>query len=173
MRDPDFARRRLLRTRHARPDRGLVGGPDDGAHHLPVRASPCSAKFGRDAARDAAALGFDVDFEVETYLDHQGDTFLDRFDANTYLYLTRVMDYFDPFAETPPRRRRAGAATRFLVLSFDYRLAVRDRPLARIVERSRRRAGRCTFREIASPHGHDSFLLALPDYHAAVAEFLR
>ena len=88
------------------------------AHITYVSEESLRHKFGRDRIGEAPT--FDIDFQVESYLEHQGQTFLDRFDANSYLYLTRVMDYFDPFAdEAAAIARLREVGTRFLVVSFD------------------------------------------------------
>ena len=107
------------------------------------------------------------DFEVEHYLDHQAEIFLARFDPLTYLYLSRVMDYFDPFAERPSR-----PDTRFLALSFssDWRFGTEhSRAIARELEAI---GADVRHEEIASPWGHDSFLMDVPGYQELVAEFL-
>ncbi len=123
-------------------------------------------KFGRER-RAEGPMTMDSDFEVEHYLDHQAEIFLARFDPLTYLYLSRVMDYFEPFAEGPSR-----PDTRFLVLSFDsdWRFGT---------EHSRHLTGELEAlgadvrrHEVASPWGHDSFLMDIPGYQETVAAFL-
>jgi methionine biosynthesis protein MetW len=117
-------------------------------------------------------MGLGVDFQVESYLNHQGETFLDRFDALSYLYLTRVMDYFDPFADPDAAGRIAKGGTHFLVLSFDsdWRFDTsHSRRIVRVLEHNRVPV---TFREIRSPWGHDSFLLEVPGYHESIRAFL-
>jgi homoserine O-acetyltransferase/O-succinyltransferase len=112
-------------------------------------------------------MTMDSDFEVEHYLDHQAAIFLARFDPLTYLYLSRVMDYFDPFSE-----RTARPDTRFLVVSFDsdWRFGTEhSRHLTRELEALGADVRR---HEVASPWGHDSFLMDLPEYHALVTAFL-
>ena len=91
------------------------------AHITYLSEESMRAKFGRRLQHDGAPLrGFGIDFAVESYLEYQGESFLNRFDANSYLYLTRVMDYFDPFGDVAPAfERLRGSRTRFLVLSFD------------------------------------------------------
>jgi homoserine O-acetyltransferase len=132
-------------------------------------------KFGRriqDA--DEPRYGFDVDFEVESYLHYQGQSFVERFDANTYLYLTRVMDYFDPFADPIWTRRQIDAGdTRFLVLSFDSDWRFSTEHAREIVHELQLAGAPVTFREISAPQGHDSFLMPNPDYHRTVATFLE
>ena len=135
-------------------------------------------KFGR-ARRggDGAPMTMASDFEVEHYLDYQGESFVERFDALSYLYLTRLMDYFDPFADpdldlarvASPRRRRR-RLPRDLIR---HRLALRQRALAQ----HRRPAAPPAAHEPAtsrstSPWGHDSFLLELEPYHRLVADAL-
>jgi homoserine O-acetyltransferase len=109
---------------------------------------------------------------VESYLDHQGQAFLERFDALSYLYLTRVMDYFDPFAEPGALAAVQATPVNWLVLSFatDWRFGTDH---SRRIVRTLERAGQpVTFREIPSTWGHDSFLLAVEPYHATLRAFL-
>ena len=110
-------------------------------------------KFGR-RIQDAEAprFGFDVDFEVESYLQHQGTSFLKRFDAGSYLYLTRVMDYYDAFAD-PAATARAIAIgdTRFLVISFDSDWRFETAHSKEIVRTLSAAGAHVTFREIRSP----------------------
>ena len=110
-----------------------------------------------------------TDFEVEAYLDHQAEVFLRRFDALSYLYLTRVMDYFDPFADV------AGAppgGTRFLHVSFDSDWRFPTAHSVRTHELLRAAGADSRHVEIASPWGHDSFLLEPPGYHDVVRGFV-
>ena len=120
-----------------------------------------------------AESDFDVDFQVESYLRHQGLSFLDRFDANTYLYFSRMMDRFDPFSEPEAFQRMKQLVTRFLVVSFDSDWRF-DTGHSRVIQRALARAGaQVSFREIESPWGHDSFLLEIPEYHRTVQTFLN
>jgi len=144
------------------------------AHITYLSEESMRAKFGRRFQdSDEPRFGFDVDFEVESYLHYQGESFLKRFDANSYLYLTRVMDYFDPFDDIGAVAPRLNAMTaRFLVLSFDtdWRFdTAHSREIVRVLSAHRVPV---TFREIRSPYGHDSFLLEVPEYHRTVAGFL-
>ena len=107
------------------------------------------------------------DFEVEHYLDHQAEIFLARFDPLTYIYLSRTMDYFEPFAE-PIAARRPPRPARLL----RQRLALRQRALPPHRRRAARARADARHVEIASPWGHDSFLMDIPAYHAAVAGLL-
>ena len=131
-------------------------------------------KFGR-RIQDAVEprYGFDVDFEVESYLAHQGQSFVERFDANTYLYMTRVMDYFDPFADPAHVQRQVAAGdTRYLVLSFDSDWRFSTEHAREIVRTLAAARVPVTFREISAPHGHDSFLMSVPEYHRTVAGYI-
>jgi homoserine O-acetyltransferase len=172
MRDPDFAGGRYLETGRT-PDLGLAIARMM-AHITYMSDEALTSKFGRRLQDgDPPATGFDVHFQVESYLRHQGDSFLDRFDALSYLYLTRVMDHFDPFADPEAVRRIAAAASRALVISFDtdWRFSTEhSRRIVRILERGRVPV---TFRELRSPWGHDSFLLDPPGYHDTIRAFLE
>ncbi len=155
------------------PDRGLSVARML-AHITYLSEESMRRKFGRRLQEgDAPRFGFDVDFQVESYLQHQGAAFLKRFDANTYLYLSRVMDYFDVFADPAATARAlAGTPTRFLVLSFDSDWRFDTAHSREIVKTLAAYGAPVTFREVASPHGHDSFLLDIPEYHRTVAGFL-
>ena len=146
------------------------------AHITYLSEEGLTAKFGR-RLQDRADLsfGFDADFQIESYLRHQGMTFVDRFDANSYLYITRAMDYFDLAAPHDGRLASAFAATnaRFCVISFDSDWLYPTAESRRIVQ-SLVAAGRhVSFVELSSPHGHDSFLLEAPTMNAVVDGFLR
>lgn len=173
MRDPDF-HGGDYQVHGVRPDRGLAVARMM-AHITYLSEEGMRRRFGRRLQDGATPRGgFDVDFQVESYLHHQGESFLRRFDANSYLYLTRVMDYFDPFADmlqVAPKLERV--STRFLVVSFDtdWRFDTsHSREIVRVLSAHRVPV---SFREIASPHGHDSFLLEVPEYHRTVAGFLQ
>ena len=152
----------------------LRGDPRDGmaiarmmAHITYLSEESMRRKFDR-ARRTAGPMTLASDFEVEHYLDHQAESFLARFDPFTYLYLSRVMDYFEPFAEAPGPDLQA----RYLVISFstDWRF-----PTAHSLEIAaalKARGAEVAQHEVSSPCGHDSFLLAVPEYHALVARFL-
>lgn len=138
------------------------------AHITYVSGTSLEAKFGHRRATSGTDKRLGADFEVEDYLQHQGESFLRRFDALSYLHLTRPMDYFDPFGSHPD----VVPSTRFRLLSFDsdwrfptaHSLRIRDQLAARGVA--------VDHTEIASPWGHDSFLLEPPGYHDLVRGFL-
>jgi len=133
-------------------------------------------KFGRMLQRrPALSFGFEPDFLIESYLHHQGSSFVERFDANSYLYITRAMDYFDLVAEYGGDLKRAFAKTgaRFLVLSFtsDWLFPT---PESRVIADAATSAGATVeLREIVSDKGHDSFLLEEPELLAAIRGFLN
>lgn len=132
------------------------------------------AKFGRDLRGGRINYGFDVEFQVESYLRHQGASFVDRFDANTYLLMTKALDYFDPAGKTGGDLAAAfGPATaRFLVISFtsDWRFPpARSREIVdALVD-----AGKdVSYAEIKSEIGHDDFLLTMPHYVRTLGAYL-
>jgi homoserine O-acetyltransferase/O-succinyltransferase len=172
MGDPDFRGGDYYGT-GARPDRGLATARML-AHITYLSEESMRQRFGRRLQDGAVPrLGFDVDFQVESYLRHQGESFLRRFDANSYLYLTRVMDYFDAFADpVATARSLEGTSTRFLVVSFDSDWRFDTAHSREIVRTLAAHGAPVTFREVASPHGHDSFLLEIPEYHRTVGAFL-
>jgi homoserine O-acetyltransferase len=127
------------------------------------------AKFGRQL-RDGLKFSFAPEFQIESYLRYQGEKFAEYYDANTYLRITKALDYFDPATRTGGdlARALAPAICRFLVVSFttDWRFpASRSREIVRALVRERRDV---SYAEIAAPHGHDAFLLDNPQYHAVV-----
>jgi homoserine O-acetyltransferase len=134
-----------------------------------------ASKFGRQLKHDRPGYSFDTDFEIESYLRHQGNKFSEYFDANTYLRITKVLDYFDPALEHGGDLARALAPARaqFLVVSFttDWRFAPeRSREIVKALLHNRREV---TYAEIDAPHGHDAFLLDDPRYHRLVAAYLN
>jgi homoserine O-acetyltransferase len=170
MGDPDFQQGRYLEGPRV-PSRGLSLARRIG-HITYLSAESMRRKF--DRARhggEDAPMTMDSDFEVEHYLDHQGESFVERFDALTYLYLTRLMDYFDPFAERSLELARVG--TRFLAISFDSDWRFGSEHSRHIVDALRAGGVQARHVEIDSPWGHDSFLLEGEDYHALVAEALQ
>jgi homoserine O-acetyltransferase/O-succinyltransferase len=159
-----------------RPSRGLSTARRVG-HITYLAEASMDARFARPPEPDPAPPAdarewLSSRYPVETYLDHQADTFLARFDALSYLWLSRVMDGFDPFA-APRAPAALDPATRALVLSFssDWRFgAAHSRRIAEGLRRSG--AEHVTELEIESALGHDSFLLEVPGYQDAIAQFL-
>jgi homoserine O-acetyltransferase len=138
------------------------------AHITYLSVESMGMKFDRARRVPDAPMSFDSDFEVEHYLDYQAKIFLARFDPLTYIYLSRVMDYFDPFAS-----HRGTPSTDYLLVSFDsdWRFGTEHSKFIE-AELLQRRAS-VTRHEVRSPWGHDSFLMDVPEYHALVREFLH
>ncbi|HEX8962474.1 MAG TPA: homoserine O-acetyltransferase, partial [Rhodocyclaceae bacterium] len=119
--------------------------------------------------------GFDVEFEVESYLRYQGDKFAGWFDADTYLRMTKALDYYDPAGASGGDLADALAKARakFLVVSFttDWRFSPeRSREIVNALVKNRQNVA---YAEIESQHGHDSFLMENAQYHGVVAAYLR
>ncbi|RFC32611.1 MAG: homoserine O-acetyltransferase [Candidatus Nitrotoga sp. MKT] len=124
-------------------------------------------KFGRGLRSDKYSYSYDIDFEIESYLRYQGDKFAAYFDANTYLLMTKALDYFDPAREYDDDLNKAFAVARanFLVVSFttDWRFAPeRSRAIVKSLLHNRLKV---SYAEITSTHGHDSFLMQHTHYH--------
>src|SRR5471030_453702 len=157
------------------PRRGLAVARM-GAHITYLSDAALHRKFGRKFQdRENPTFSFDADFEVESYLRHQGSSFVERFDANSYLYLTRAMDYFDLAADYSGVVANAfrGAQTRFCVVSFtsDWLFpTVESRAIVHALNAS---GARVSFAEIVTDKGHDAFLLDEPELLAIVRGFLE
>ena len=156
------------------PDAGLAVARM-AAHITYLSEDGLTDKFGRNLQeRDAKSFGFDADFQVESYLRHQGSGFTKRFDANSYLYITRAMDYFDLAEEHGGRLAEAFAGTpaRFCVVSFDSDWLYPTAESRHIVHALNAAGAPVSFVELSAPHGHDSFLLDVPALDRVVAGFL-
>ena len=130
-------------------------------------------KFGRDLRGSDYQFGYGIDFEIESYLRYQGDKFSEYFDANTYLLITKALDYFDPARTFDGDLAKALANTQaeFLLVSFttDWRFAPeRSREMVQALVKNERRV---TYAEIDAPHGHDAFLLDDPRYMSVVRAY--
>ncbi len=151
------------------------------AHITYLSEAGLTEKFGRrlqsrpDSPKGAKGFGFDADFQVESYLRHQGISFVDRFDANSYLYITRAMDYFDLAEEHGGRLANAfrDSRTRFCLVSFDTDWLYPTRESRAIVQALNACRAEASFVELASPFGHDAFLLDVPELNRVVDGFLR
>jgi homoserine O-acetyltransferase len=138
-------------------------------------------KFGRSLQdRDVLSYGFEADFQIESYLRHQGESFVERFDANSYFYITRAMNYFDMTQgpnETGGKNGLAahfrGTKTRFLVVSFSSDWLYPTSESRLIVHALNQVAANVSFTEIISDKGHDAFLLENEEYHAVMRGFLK
>ena len=157
-----------------RPEKGLAVARM-GAHITYLSEAALQRKFGREWQGEGRSWGFDADFQVESYLRHQGASFVDRFDANSYLYITRAMDYFDlaqSHGGVLAHAFTAARDVRFCVLSFtsDWLYPTSEsRDIVRALNAAGCRAG---FVEIESDKGHDAFLLDEPVMQSALAGFL-
>jgi homoserine O-acetyltransferase/O-succinyltransferase len=174
MADPDWRGGDYL-LYGTRPTRGLAVARM-AAHITYLSEQALHRKFGRQLQdRKAISYGFEADFQVESYLRHQGISFVDRFDANSYLYITRAMDYFDLAAEHDGVLGKAfrGCPARFCVISFssDWLFPTSEsRELVRAVNAV---AGNVSFCEITTDRGHDAFLLDEPEFHRVLSGFLE
>jgi homoserine O-acetyltransferase len=173
MADPDWRGGRYLDF-GLRPEKGLSVARM-AAHITYLSEAALHRKFGRRLQnRDAPTFSFEADFQVESYLRHQGSTFVERFDANSYLYLTRAMDYFDLAADHGGVLARAfkRSPTRFCVISFtsDWLFPTSD---SRAIVHALNAAGASvSFVELESDKGHDAFLLDEPEMVAVTRGFL-
>ena len=127
-------------------------------------------KFGRELRDGEIKFGYEAEFQIESYLRYQGRTFVDRFDANSYLLLTKVLDYFDPAGDTEGSlsKAMAPATAKFLIISFssDWRFSPErsQEIVSALLE-----ANKCvSYIEIQSTQGHDSFLMPIPRYHQVI-----
>ncbi len=160
------------RDRDVVPERGLMLArmlghitylSDDGLH----------AKFGRELRSGKINFGYDVEFEIESYLRHQGQAFVRRFDANSYLLMTKALDYFDPAARFDDDLTKALArcTAQFLVISFssDWRFPpAKSRELVRALLDADKAV---SYIDVESSQGHDSFLLEIPLYHDTLRSY--
>jgi homoserine O-acetyltransferase/O-succinyltransferase len=145
------------------------------AHITYLSEAGLTEKFGRRLqAREAKSFGFDADFQIESYLRHQGLSFTDRFDANAYLYITRAMDYLDIAEEHGGSLATAfrGTRTRFCLISFDSDWLYPTSESRAIVHALNAAGAPVSFVELSSPFGHDSFLLEHPEMDRVIAGFL-
>jgi homoserine O-acetyltransferase/O-succinyltransferase len=172
--DPDW-RKGEYAAEGISPSRGLAVARM-AAHITYLSEAALHRKFGRNLQdRTKVAYGFDADFQVESYLRHQGSIFVDRFDANSYLYITRAMDYFDLAAERGGLLSNAfkGTKTRFCVVSFTSDWLFPTSESRAIVHALNACAANVSFVEIESDKGHDAFLLEEPEFFAVMHGFLE
>jgi homoserine O-acetyltransferase len=157
-----------------RPHRGLAVARM-AAHITYLSETALHRKFGRTLQdRERVTYGFEADFQVESYLRHQGSTFVERFDANSYLYITRAMDYFDLAADHGGALANAfrGTPVRFCVISFTSDWLFPTRESRSVVHALNAVAANVSFVEIESDKGHDAFLLDEPEMHDTLIGFL-
>jgi homoserine O-acetyltransferase len=171
--DPDWREGRYL-VEGVAPRKGLAVARM-AAHITYLSEAALQSKFGRNLQdRDARTFGFDADFQIESYLRHQGASFVERFDANSYLYVTRAMDYFDLAAEHDGSLARAfqGTRTRFCVASFTSDWLFPTIDSRQIVHALNAAAANVSFVEIETDKGHDAFLLDVPELMATTKGFI-
>lgn len=155
------------------------------AHITYLSEAALHRKFGRNLQdRKAVTFGFDADFQVESYLRHQGISFVERFDANSYLYITRAMDYFDlaadhggvlanAFQVTGPDGKRTGTPVRFCLVSFSSDWLFPTSESRAVVHALNSVAANVSFVEITTDKGHDAFLLDEPEFYQVVRGFVE
>ena len=161
-------------SRNKVPDKGLAVARM-AAHITYLSKKGLQEKFGRKLQeRDDFKFGFDADFQIESYLRHQGSVFVDRFDANSYLYITRAMDYFDLAKQFNGNLSNAFKKTdsKFFIISFTSDWLYPTQENKEIVIALNAIGANVGFVEIESDKGHDSFLLNVPDFLNTVKNFL-
>lgn len=173
MADPDWRHGRYMEE-GVRPIKGLSVARM-AAHITYMSEAGLTERFGRRLqGKDAFSYGFDADFQIESYLRHQGISFVDRFDANAYLYITRAMDYFDLSERHDGVLAKAfqGAGTRFCVISFTSDWLYPTAESRYLVQALNAAGAKVSFVEIESPRGHDAFLLDEPELFRVASGFL-
>ncbi|MDO9443040.1 MAG: homoserine O-acetyltransferase [Beijerinckiaceae bacterium] len=174
MADPEWAGGRYFETGH-HPTKGLAVARM-AAHITYLSDEALHRRFGRKFQNRAApTFSFDADFQIESYLRHQGSTFVERFDANSYLYLTRAMDNFDLAADFEGSLARAfqRTRTRFCVASFTSDWLFPTSASRAIVHALNAGGASVSFVEIETDKGHDAFLLDVPELFATTSGFLE
>jgi len=162
------------------PDNGLAVARM-AAHITYLSEEGLTEKFGRrlqdrpDGTKGVKSFGFDADFQIESYLRYQGSGFTQRFDANSYLYITRAMDYFDLAEECGGTLAEAfaGSKARFCVISFDTDWLYPTAESRHIVHALNAAGAPVSFVELSAPYGHDSFLLDVPALDRVMEGFLK
>jgi homoserine O-acetyltransferase len=172
MADPDWKRGNYGEVQ---PAKGLAVARM-AAHITYLSEAALQRKFGRELQnRDELSFGFEADFQVESYLHHQGMTFVDRFDANSYLYITRAMDYFDLASDYSGVLAEAfrNTKTKFCIISFTSDWLFPTPENKRVAHALNAAGANVSFVEIESDKGHDAFLLDEPEMSATVRGFLN
>ncbi len=173
MADPDWREGRYI-AHGTRPSKGLAVARM-AAHITYLSEAALQRKFGRKLQdRAAPTFTFEADFQIESYLRYQGASFVDRFDANSYLYVTRAMDYFDLAADHGGVLANAfkGVKTRFCVASFTSDWLFPTSDSRQIVHALNAAGARVSFVEIATDKGHDAFLLDIPELFDTARGFI-
>ena len=173
MSDPEFHQGHYY-EHNVIPRRGLMLARMLG-HITYLSDESMRSKFGRDLREGKLNFGFDVEFQVESYLRYQGRSFVEQFDANTYLLMTKALDYFDPAADYDNDLAAAlkQSKAKFLVVSFtsDWRFAPkRSREIVKALLDSQKDV---CYSEIKAHHGHDAFLIPIPDYLDVFSRYMN
>lgn len=171
--DPDFHNGHYL-EHNSIPRRGLMLARMLG-HITYLSDDAMRDKFGRELREGKLNFGFDVEFQVESYLRYQGESFVDRFDANSYLLMTKVLDYFDPARDYNESLVEAlsKASARFLVISFtsDWRFAPeRSREIVQALLEAKKQV---SYIEVEANQGHDAFLIPIPNYVNVLRNYMN
>ena len=174
MNDPDWNKGSYKDT-ETKPERGLAVARMI-AHITYLSDDVMHRKFGRKLqSRDIISFGFDADFQIESYLRYQGKSFVERFDANSYLYLTRAMDYFDlteNFSKSVEFSSKHNKHINYLVISFTSDWLFPTKENKKIVNILNYNTRKVSFSEIETDKGHDSFLLDEPELDLTISGFL-
>lgn len=182
--DPDFCAGRYLEQGKI-PKRGLILARMVG-HITYLTDEAMRVKFGRDLKAGKIMFNYDVEFQVESYLRYQGEQFSERFDANTYLLMTKALDYFDPASEFREnaddnantekqalKQALQNTTCQFLVVSFTTDWRFSPQRSEEIVDALIAGGKPVSYVNIDAPYGHDSFLFSIPRYNEAVRNFLN
>ena len=174
MSDPGWNNGNYINTKTI-PEKGLAVARMI-AHITYLSDDALQRKFGRKLqSRDIISFGFEADFQVESYLRYQGKSFVDRFDANSYLYITRAMDYFDiteSFPKSVEFSSKNNKHINYLVISFTSDWLFPTKENKQIVNILNYHARKVSFTEIETDKGHDSFLLDEPEFDLTISGFL-
>jgi len=173
MNDPNWYDGNYYLKKNIKPKHGLSVARMI-AHITYLSEGAFQKKFGRDMQNKVLSWGFDADFQVESYLRHQGSSFVDRFDANSYLYITRAMDYFDLANQYNGELSLAFKKTKckFLIISFTSDWLFPTSESLTIVKALNKTASNVSFIEVVSDKGHDSFLLDVNEFHNILTGFI-
>ena len=172
MNDPDWHHgnyyQKKLKPRHGLSVARMI------AHITYLSEGAFQKKFGRDMQSKVLSWGFDADFQVESYLRHQGISFVDRFDANSYLYITRAMDYFDLTSPYEGNLSLAfkKAQCKFLIISFTSDWLFPSSESHEIVKALNKTTSDISYIEVESDKGHDSFLLEVKEFYEILSGFI-
>ncbi len=171
--DPDFHEGRYY-EHNTVPTRGLMLARMLG-HITYLSDDAMRAKFGRELREGKINYNYGIEFQVESYLRYQGKSFVSRFDANTYLLMTKALDYFDPAGKHGDNLCKAlqGAQCQFLVISFstDWRFAPeRSREIVNALLHAKKPV---SYAEIEAKHGHDAFLVKIDDYYQLFSRYME